>query len=42
MPLVAHNDLPTFERLRKRGHNILTLEEARQQTAASFISASST
>jgi homoserine O-succinyltransferase len=31
MPLVAHNDLPTFERLRKRGHNILTLEEARRQ-----------
>jgi len=31
MPLVAHNDLPTFERLRKRGHNILTLEEARHQ-----------
>ena len=31
MPLVAHNGLPTFQRLRERGQNVLTLERAMQQ-----------
>ena len=31
MPLVAHNDLPTFRRLRERGQEVLTVEQARQQ-----------
>jgi len=31
MPLVAHNDLPTFSRLRSRGHEVLTLQRAREQ-----------
>ena len=30
MPLVAHNNLPTFLRLRERGQEVLTLEQARQ------------
>ena len=32
MPIVAHNDLPTFERLRQEGQTILTPERARHQT----------
>ncbi len=31
MPLVAHNDLPAFERLRREGHTILPPEKARSQ-----------
>lgn len=31
MPLVAHNDLPAFQRLKSRGHEILSLERATQQ-----------
>jgi len=31
MPLVAHNELPTFQRLRERGQEILTLARAEQQ-----------
>ncbi len=31
MPLVAHNNLPTFLRLRERGQEVLTLERAAQQ-----------
>lgn len=31
MPLVAHNDLPTFARLKQRGQEILTLDRARHQ-----------
>ncbi|MGR8933196.1 MAG: homoserine O-succinyltransferase MetA [Gammaproteobacteria bacterium] len=31
MPLVAHTDLPTFQRLRDEGEEILTPERARQQ-----------
>jgi len=31
MPLVAHNDLPTFQLLRERGEVVLTLERARAQ-----------
>ncbi len=31
MPLIAHNDLPAFERLKKEGYRILTPEEARHQ-----------
>lgn len=31
MPLVSHSDLPTFEHLRKRGHELLSLERARRQ-----------
>ncbi len=31
MPLVAHNKLPTFQRLRERGQIVLTLERALQQ-----------
>lgn len=31
MPLVAHNDLPTFERLRAAGQEVLSLELARRQ-----------
>ena len=31
MPLVAHNNLPTFLRLRERGQEVLTLERAQQQ-----------
>ncbi|MCH8301581.1 MAG: homoserine O-succinyltransferase [Proteobacteria bacterium] len=31
MPLVAHNDLPTFRRLREGGQEVLTLERARKQ-----------
>ena len=31
MPLVAHNRLPTFQRLRDRGQEVLTLERAKQQ-----------
>jgi homoserine O-succinyltransferase len=32
MPIVAHNDLPTFERLREEGQTILTPGRAVQQT----------
>ncbi len=31
MPLVAHNDLPTFRRLREGGQEVLTPERARKQ-----------
>ncbi len=31
MPLVAHSSLPTFERLRQRGQDVLPLEHALQQ-----------
>ena len=31
MPLVAHSDLPTFTDLRKRGHEMLTLDRAVHQ-----------
>lgn len=31
MPLVEHNALPTFQRLRQRGQEVLTLEKARRQ-----------
>ena len=31
MPLVAHSDLPSFERLRAAGQEVLTLERARHQ-----------
>ena len=31
MPLVAHNDLPTFSRLQERGQEVLTLKRAQQQ-----------
>ena len=31
MPLVAHNDLPTFETLRNDGHVVLSLERAKHQ-----------
>jgi homoserine O-succinyltransferase len=31
MPLVAHNELPTFARLRSRGHEVLTLQRAKEQ-----------
>ena len=31
MPLVAHNDLPTFQRLRERGQEVLSAERALQQ-----------
>jgi len=31
MPLVAHSDLPTFDRLRGEGHEILAPERARRQ-----------
>jgi homoserine O-succinyltransferase len=31
MPLVSHNGLPTFQRLRERGQKVLTLEKALQQ-----------
>jgi homoserine O-succinyltransferase len=31
MPLVAHNALPTFERLRAEGEDVLSLERARHQ-----------
>lgn len=31
MPLVAHNALPTFSRLRARGQEVLSLERAQQQ-----------
>ena len=31
MPLVAHSDLPSFERLRSAGQEVLTLERARRQ-----------
>ncbi|MFQ5548271.1 MAG: homoserine O-succinyltransferase [Woeseia sp.] len=31
MPLVAHNELPTFARLRDSGQEVLTLERARHQ-----------
>ena len=31
MPLVAHNGLPTFQRLREHGQEVLTLERAEQQ-----------
>jgi len=31
MPLVAHNQLPTFQRLKERGQEILSVERARQQ-----------
>jgi len=32
MPIVAHNDLPTFQRLQQEGQTILTPGRARQQT----------
>ena len=28
MPLVAHNELPTFSRLQERGQEVLSLERA--------------
>ena len=31
MPLVAHNELPTFSRLHEHGQEVLTLERARKQ-----------
>jgi homoserine O-succinyltransferase len=31
MPLVAHNDLPTFSRLRALGHEVLSLRRAQEQ-----------
>jgi len=31
MPLVAHNDLPTFQRLKNRGQEVLSLETAMHQ-----------
>jgi len=31
MPLVAHNDLPTFQRLKEHGENVLSLERATRQ-----------
>jgi homoserine O-succinyltransferase len=31
VPLVAHNDLPTFARLRDRGQKVLSMERARNQ-----------
>ena len=31
MPLVAHNDLPTFKRLKDRGQEVLSLERATKQ-----------
>lgn len=31
MPLVQHSDLPTFERLREHGHEVLTLDRAIHQ-----------
>ena len=31
MPLVSHNGLPTFQRLRDRGQKVLTLERATHQ-----------
>ena len=31
MPLVAHSDLPTFQRLRAEGQEVLTVERARHQ-----------
>lgn len=31
MPLVQTNNLPTYERLRREGHNVLTMERAGQQ-----------
>ena len=31
MPLVQHSNLPTFERLRETGHEVLTLDRATHQ-----------
>ncbi len=31
MPIVAHSDLPTFELLRERGHDVLSLDRAMRQ-----------
>jgi homoserine O-succinyltransferase len=31
MPLVAHNNLPTFQRLRDRGHEVLSVDRAEHQ-----------
>jgi homoserine O-succinyltransferase len=31
MPLVAHNNLPSFERLREEGHDVLNVDRARHQ-----------
>ena len=31
MPLVAHNDLPTFQRLRASGQEVLSVERALRQ-----------
>jgi len=31
MPLVAHNKLPTFQRLRDRGQDVLSVDRARHQ-----------
>ena len=31
MPLVAHNALPTFERLRAEGEDVLSIERAQHQ-----------
>ncbi|MEE9320793.1 MAG: homoserine O-succinyltransferase [Granulosicoccus sp.] len=36
MPLVAHNNLPTFERLRREGHRILSPERAKEQDIRSL------
>jgi len=31
VPLVAHNDLPTFQRLRQEGHRVLPVDRAKEQ-----------
>ena len=36
MPLVAHNDLPSFERLRSEGYRILSPDRAREQDIRSL------
>ena len=36
MPLVAHNDLPSFQRLRSEGYRILSPERAREQDIRSL------
>ena len=33
MPIVAHSSLPTFRELRREGHTVLTLEDARREEA---------
>ena len=39
MPIVAHNNLPTFERLRQEGQTMLDPDRAMHQTSANCISA---